>query len=391
VRFLLMHAYGMGGTIRTVFKLAEQLGSTYEVELVTVLRRRARSKIPFPEGMPVTALDDERPGAAPGGLRGIVRAVTRRCPSLLMHPGDNSYSVCSLWTDILIVRWLRSQRSGAVITTRPAMNILAARLGPDGVAKIGQEHISFRIYPPMLSAEIRRQYRNLDLIGVLSSDDLRQFEEMLEGGSARLVRIPNSAPRVSGVRAPLEDKLVIAAGRLRWQKGFDLLIAAFEQVARAHPDWKLRIYGDGELERRLRWRVASRHLYNNVFVMGRTERLGEEMERASIFALSSRYEGLPMVMLEAMSKGLPVVSFDCLGGCADVVTDGEDGILVPNGDVDRFAAGLLELIEDPERRRRYGAAAIEKARAHDIEVVGRQWASAIDSVLPQPGRRANTA
>ena len=234
----------------------------------------------------------------------------------------------------------------------------------------------------MLSTEIRRQYPKLDLISVLTSDDLDHFAEVLAGSRARLVRIPNAAPPITGGASPLEEKLVIAAGRFRWQKGFDLLVAAFEQVVRSRPDWKLRIYGDGELEQRLRRSVARRHLYNNVFVMGRTERLGEHLGRASVFALSSRYEGLPMVVLEAMSKGLPVVSFDCLGGCSDVVTDGVDGILVPNGDVDRFAQALLELIEDEERRRRFGAAAMEKARAHSMEVVGRQWEAIIDSAIP---------
>jgi glycosyltransferase involved in cell wall biosynthesis len=381
VRFLLMHAYGMGGTIRTVFRLADHLAHSYEVELVSVLRRRPRSLLPFPRDVRVATLDDERPEAAPRGLRGLFRAVTRRCPSLLMHPGDNTYAACSLWTDILLVRWLRSLRSGVLITTRPAMNVLAASLAPSGVATIGQEHISSRIYPPMLSAEIRRQYRNLDVISVLTSDDLKRFSEALTGGRAGLVRIPNAAPPITGARSALEEKLVIAAGRFRWQKGFDLLIDAFEQVVRHRPDWKLRIYGDGELEERLRRRVARQHLYNNVYVMGRTERLADQLERASLFALSSRYEGLPMVILEAMSKGLPVVSFDCLGGCSDVVTDGVDGILVPSGDVDGFAQALLGLISDEERRRRYGEAALEKARAHGMDVVGAEWARVIDAAV----------
>jgi glycosyltransferase involved in cell wall biosynthesis len=126
--------------------------------------------------------------------------------------------------------------------------------------------------------------------------------------------------------------------------------------------------------------VLRRGLYNNVFLMGRTQRLGEQMSKGSVFALSSRYEGLPMVVLEAMSKGLPVVSFDCPGGCSDIVTDGRDGILVPNGDIDGFAEALSALIEDGDRRRRYGAEALQKAQAHDIGVIGRQWATMLEEV-----------
>ena len=263
------------------------------------------------------------------------------------------------------------------------MNLLAAEIAPYGLVKIGQEHISSTIYPPMLSAEIRRQYPKLDVLAVLTSDDLRHYVKIV-GSSTRLVRIPNAVPRVPGKLSSLDGKIVIAAGRLSRQKGFDLLIAAFERVIKEQPDWQLRIYGGGAWHARLRRMILRRKLYNNVFLMGRTERLGQEMSRASVFALSSRYEGLPMVILEAMSKGLPVISFDCPGGSSDIVSNGRDGILVPNGDVDGFAKALLVLIEDVDRRRRYGAAALQKAEDHDISVIGRQWSAMLEEVCGRP-------
>ena len=119
--------------------------------------------------------------------------------------------------------------------------------------------------------------------------------------------------------------------------------------------------------------IVERGLYDRVFLMGRTKRLGEAMADASLFVLSSRYEGFGMVIVEAMSKGLPVVSFDCPRGPGEIIRPGRDGILVPAGDVDGLADGMLELIEDVPRRRRYGAAALENARSYAVDSIAERW------------------
>ena len=378
VRVLLLHAYGMGGTVRATVSLVTALAEQHDVEVVSVVRRRDEPFFDFPDGVTLSTIDDQRPGRRGGRLARVLR----RLPSVLVHPEDYAYPWCSLWTDVAMFRRLRAMRHGVVVGTRPAFNFLLAALsGPDAVT-LAQEHMHFGAHRPRLAADIARRYRGVDVLAVLTEGDRRDYEDALGGTPVRVVRMPNAVPPLGGATSTLEGKIVMAAGRLNGQKGFDLLIPAFAQVAADHPDWQLRIYGAGPHHALLRRAIADHGLYAGAFLMGRTRRLGEEMAKASVFALSSRLEGFGIVVVEAMSKGLPVVSFDCPRGPGEIISDGRDGILVPPGDVDAFAAALRSLIEDEELRRRLGEAALEKARAFDADESGRRWTALVGELLP---------
>jgi glycosyltransferase involved in cell wall biosynthesis len=377
IRILLANAHAMGGTVRTTLDLAGQLAEQGEVEVIALRRRgRRRPFFSFPAAVAVTTLDDR------GGPRGRAERVLAALPSVLVHPEDYGYRAASLWTDLQLLRRLRATGGEVVLATRPAWALLAAAAAPPDAIVVAQEHMNFHAHRPALAADVRRRYRALDALVVLTEADRADYAAI----APHVVRIPNPTPRSPGGRSPLAAPVVAAAGRLTSQKGFDLLITAFAPIARRHPGWTLQIHGGGPERAALQAQIEAEGLTGRILLPGPTRRLGEALARASVFVLSSRFEGFGLVILEAMSHGLPVVSFDCPRGPGEIITGGRDGTLVPPEDVPGLTAALDALIADPARRRAYGAAALDTARAYDREAIGAQWQALLSALeKPDPG------
>jgi glycosyltransferase involved in cell wall biosynthesis len=196
------------------------------------------------------------------------------------------------------------------------------------------------------------------------------------------VVIPNPVP------APRRDRdgdavrpRILGVGRLVPQKGFDLLLEAFARVAPSFPEWELRIAGDGperdaleDLARRLG--VAGR-----VRLLGRVEPIEGELRAAQVFVLSSRFEGFPNALAEAMAHGLAVISSDCPSGPSDLVRDGVDGLLVPPEDAGALAEALAALLADPARRASLASRAGEVVARFSEDAIVERWCALLDDVV----------
>jgi len=367
VVILLAHAWGMGGTTRTCLNVAGHLAQRHDVTVLSAVRYRDAPRIPFPPGVEVVAADDQR------GRASRLGRVLRRVPTVLLLPRDRRMSRwASLRTDVLLARALWRQPADVVMATRPALNVLATALARPGTTVIGQEHINLATHREELRNEIARRYRGLDVLVTLVERDREEYRALL-GDAVRIECIPNGVPELPGPPAALDGRTVVAVGRLTRQKGFDRLIPAFAQVVRTHPEWTLRICGAGGERKRLERLIARHELHNHVLLLGTVEHVEEQLRRASVFVMSSRFEGLPMALIEAMSKGLPVVSFDSPTGPADVIQDGRSGLLVAEGDINGLARAMLTVIEDESLRRRLAAGAIARASDFSTEAIGPRW------------------
>lgn len=185
--------------------------------------------------------------------------------------------------------------------------------------------------------------------------------------------IPNARTFEKVTPAKLENRKVITIGRYAYQKGYDLLIKVWAEVHRQCPDWVLDIIGDGEDRDKLQEMVRSLGLEGSINLKHSTQDIEKEYLDASIVALSSRYEGLPMILLEAQSFGLPIVSFGCKCGPKDVITDGKDGFIVGEEDIDGMAEKIVTLIRDEGLRKSMGSAALAASERYSEKAVMQQW------------------
>lgn len=222
----------------------------------------------------------------------------------------------------------------------------------------------------------------IDCIVLLTNEDKQRHWK----NNPRAIVIPNPITALPNVPSTVfTEKRVIAAGRLVYQKNFTSLINAWKYVVVKHPDWILDIYGDGALKDYLEKQIKDLNLHDSVFLQGRTNDIFEKMSSSSIYALSSIYEGFALVLVEAMSCGLPVVSYACPCGPKDIIEEGKDGFLVEVNDEQTLAARINQLIEDEELRRQMSKAALQKSEKYKMERIIPMWMDLFEKLKREKG------
>lgn len=218
--------------------------------------------------------------------------------------------------------------------------------------------------------------RKFDSFVVLTEEDKTYW-----GNIPNISVIPNAALPMP-LKSDCTAKRIIAVGRLDYQKSFDRLINVWELVKKnsASEGWRLDIFGQGEWLDMLEEMIQSKGLSDSTKINVPTDEIAKEYAGSSILAMTSHYEGFPMVMIEAMSAGLPVVTFDYKCGPRDIISDGIDGLIVTDGDLNAFATALLGLMADDNRRKQMGSAATMIIDRYSEERVMLQWTSLFEKI-----------
>ncbi|GIH27787.1 hypothetical protein Aph01nite_60970 [Acrocarpospora phusangensis] len=276
-------------------------------------------------------------------------------------------------------RWARRRTAALLASLEPGYAVMTS---PDAVTRMKDllgRHKGIGQYPGSYAharagrhfATVRAHYGTLDQAVFLSPDDAWQFAE--HALLPNTWDIPNPLASWPHEVSPLDRPRVLAVGRLTGVKRFDRLISAFGRTARG--DWELHLVGDGPDAGRLMVHAVTEGVADRVRFRGRIPagEMAAEYRAASLVALSSDHEGLPPVLAEAASHGLPAVAFDVSGGVRCLIRNGETGLLAPPGDVPALAAALGALMADTRQRRRLGSAAREHARRFRLPRVVDRW------------------
>ncbi|UKK60388.1 glycosyltransferase family 4 protein [Prevotella communis] len=286
---------------------------------------------------------------------------------------------------------LMKRQSDVVITTLGRDLDFLTKI-KDGSVKIGESHIArqfsrnFHLMEQkgglhkMIAQRWRKKQEKdvskLDALVLLTREDANSWK-----GVTNTFVIPNPTPFYPEESSTCESHKAICVGRLNEQKGYVYLIDAWTIVSKRHPDWILNAYGSGEIKEQLQMRIDEKGVSNSLILNEPTSDIIGKYLESSIYIMSSRFEGFPMVLLEAMSCGLPCVSFDCPNGAKDIIEDGRNGFLVGYLNVEQLADNICKLIENESLRKEMSNHAREDVKHYLPTEIMKLWERLFSDII----------
>lgn len=292
-----------GGIERVTCNLANDFLEDYEVEIVSFFKSNKSINYILKEQIKIKYITEEIYDGEPGSLKRLFKFM-------------KAFFKINLY-------FVKQETSFIIAQGMP----VALMLFPLNFMKkkvIACEHVHYDYYDKMIKWIRNKLYKYYYKVVVLTSKDKEKFEKNLNNVEC----IPNYISKISEKKSLLNNKVIISVGRLEEQKGYDILIDICSKLLPNYPDWKLKIFGEGNLKKELENQIVQKKMEKQIFLMGTTNEIEKEYLKSDVYVMSSRFEGMPLVLLEAQSYGIPLVSFDCPNGPSDIIEDRCNGYLI---------------------------------------------------------------
>ncbi len=360
---------GYGGIEKCVVNLANTLCRKYDVEIAVCYKLDEKSAIDLDKRVKVKYLNNDlKPNH--DALRSALKS-----KNIIKIIKELAFSSKVLYyRKKTMVQYIKNTDSSVIISTRDIFNYWLSGYGRDGVLKIGWEHNHFH-ENLKYADKVSNSAKSLDYLVLVSSELQKFYANRLRNSNCTCIYIPNSIDKLPENSAPLKSKRLVSVGRLSPEKGYLDLLKIFNTLVKSKPDWHLDIIGDGVERDKLKKYIEKNELNEKVTLHGfqGKEYIDKILHDSSIYLMTSYTESFGIVLIEAMSHGIPCIAFDSAEGAREIINSGENGYLIKNRNQEAMIMKIKDLINNEEERIRIGKQARKSVKKYTSDIVGEEW------------------
>lgn len=377
IAILALHL-GYGGVEKSIVTLANLLANnpSYQVEIVSIYQLYDTSVFPIDQKVTTTYLLPKELNPNKTEWKNSLKKV-----KLVTFAKESMKSIKILHKrKSEMAAYLKHSDADIIISTRVLLNGLLSTYGNTSAIKIGWEHNHYHD-DMKYATNVICSAKNLDYLVLVSKDLERFYTRKMASYRCKCVYIPNTLEKIPRARSPLTEKRFISVGRLSPEKGYMDLLKIYQQIALRHPDWTLDIVGDGSERKNLEAYIKKYKLSDKVVLHGfqNSDYINRLLHQSSIYIMTSFTESFGIVLLEAMSHGIPCLAFDSAEGAREIITSSRDGYLIKHRNHDMMIRKIEDLIKDENKRKELGSNARKKViKIYSKESVLEEWLKLIE-------------
>ena len=368
---------GYGGVEKTITSLANSLAKLdkYDIEIVSVYKLYEKSVFDIDEKVKVTYL-------LPSKLSPNKKEWSEALHNLkLISLGKESLKSLKILYKRRksMINYIKNSDADVIISTRVFLNELLSEYGKDDILKIGWEHNHYH-NDMKYATDVIRSAKNLDYFVLVSKGLHKFYHKKMRTFKCKCVYIPNAIENIPRTKSPLTSEHIISVGRLSPEKGYLDLLKIYLDLKKKKCKWHLDIVGDGSERSRLEKFIKENNLENDVTLHGfkKSKEIEKLMQKSSIYVMTSYTESFGIVLLEAMSNGLPCLAFDSAEGAKEVITSGRDGYLIKHRNFKAMEKKILDLTKDINARKELGKNGRRKVKGYISDNICASWEKIIE-------------
>ena len=373
VSILSLHL-GYGGIEKCVVTLANALCSKYDVEIAVCYKLYDKPAFYIDDRVKIKYLNkDLKPNH--DALRNAFKS---KNPFRIIKEVVFGLKVLYRRKNTM-VKYIINSDSDVIISTRDIFNYWLSGYGKEETLKIGWEHNHFHENYKYAN-NVSKSAKRLDYLVLVSSELQKFYAKELRNSDCMCIYIPNSIESLPNKKAALENKKFISVGRLAPEKGYIDLLKVYKKVVSDYPEWTLDIVGDGAERENIEDFIKKNDLDGKVTLHGfqGKEYIDKLLNQSSIYLMTSYTESFGIVLIEAMSHGVPCIAYDSAEGAREIINSGENGYLIKHRNLDAMVKKIEDLIKDKEERIKIGAQARESVKKFTSDVVSEEWITLIE-------------